>query len=74
MKKLGKWKQILISLLILPLLVIFPSGCNENVSQSGVGQVINNTYTVHFFTGTKETFDIPSQTISHGVHFYGHLK
>lgn len=66
MKKLGKWKQLLICIFILPLIVLFPSGCDNSSTTSNVGQNANNTYTVHFFTGTQETFNISSQTVAHG--------
>ena len=44
---------------------MFPIGCEED-SVSGTGKVNNDTYTVHFFTGSNETFNIPNQTVKKG--------
>ena len=62
-----KFKKILICFLILPLVVMFPIGCGEDGSSNGgTGKVNNDTYTVHFFTGSNETFNIPNQTVNKG--------
>ncbi len=62
------FKKYLICLLILPMLVFFPTGCSCSEGDgSGSGSGPNsNSYTVHFFTGSNETFNIPNQTIKKG--------
>lgn len=66
----NKWKVLLISLIMLPMVVFFP-GCNCNCScnknnndDSGVSNLL--TYTVHFFTGTKESFNYLTQEVPDG--------
>ena len=60
-----RFKKILICLIILPLVVMFPIGCEEE-NTGGGAKVNNDTYTVHFFTGSNETFNIPNQTVKKG--------
>ena len=62
---LSKFKKFLICLIILPLVVLFPIGCGEDESSS-TGKIKNDTYTVHFYTGSDQTFNIPNQTVSKG--------
>ncbi len=69
MKKFwNTFKRYLICFLILPILVFFPTacGCSEDDGSSTGGGINNNTYTVHFFTGSDETFNIPNQTVAKG--------
>ena len=70
MKKFWKnFKKLLICFLILPIVVMFPMACggDDSSSSSGAGgKINNNTYTVHFFTGSDETFNIPNQTVAKG--------
>ena len=69
MKKFwNTFKKFLICFLILPLVVMFPMACGGgDGSNSGAGGKINNsTYTVHFFTNSSETFNIPNQTVTKG--------
>lgn len=62
MKK-WKWKNILISILILPIVVFFPA-CSCNSEQPTLKEP--NQYIVRFYTDSKDTFNIPSQTIEEG--------
>lgn len=58
-------KKLLICLVILPVIVLFPVGCKPDTENS-VGTVKNDTYTVHFFTGSDQTFNIPTQVVKKG--------
>lgn len=60
-----KWKVILISLLMLPMLVFFP-GCSCDEDSSSNSNRKPNTYTVTFYTNSSETFNVPSQTVEEG--------
>jgi uncharacterized repeat protein (TIGR02543 family) len=64
-----RWKVFLIALLILlPAMMFFPACGKEdndgNNKPSGVPA--GTTYTVHFYTGTEDTFNISNQTIAYG--------
>ena len=49
-------------------MLVFFSGCGEESSETNnTGKVPPNaTYTVHFYTGTEDTFNISAQTVSYG--------
>ena len=69
MKKFwNTFKKFLICFLILPIVVMFPMACGgDDGSGSGAGGKVNNsTYTVHFFTNSSESFNIPNQTVAKG--------
>jgi len=60
-----KIKKILIALIFLPIVVFFPAcGNNENNNTNTVDP--SATYTVHFYTGTEDTFNINNQTVARG--------
>ena len=59
-----KWKIILIALLMLPMVVFFP-GCSCSSEEDGKSSVPQE-YTVRFYTGSTDTFNIPSQTLMEG--------
>lgn len=60
----GKWKTILLILLILPIVVFFPACSCDNSTSTPV--VTDIPCTVHFFTMSGDTFNIPKQTINKG--------
>ena len=61
-----EWKKFLIALILLPIVVFFPGcSCNEETEPTG-GVDPNTTYTVHFYTGTEDTFNINNQTVARG--------
>jgi len=63
-KKTKKWKIILISLLILPIVVFFPAcSCNETNNQPKREPLV---FTVKFYTNSKDTFNIPNQSVQEG--------
>lgn len=45
---------------------MFPLACGEDEGSSSNSKVNNDTYTVHFFTDSNETFNIPNQTVKKG--------
>ena len=52
----------------MPILVFFPA-CGEQEDNSNIGNGIvpaGTTYTVHFYTGTENTFNISNQTVNYG--------
>ena len=64
-----KWKKILIGLIMLPIMVFFPAcSCNETESSNNLQDVAKQhmTYTIHFYTGTESSFNIPNQTVKYG--------
>ena len=63
-----KWKTILIAIIMIPLMAFFPAcacGSTDNDNQYDPQQA-NTTYTVHFYTGTQSSFNIPNQIVAHG--------
>lgn len=63
MKK--KWKSILIAIVMLPILVFFP-GCSCSKEDDSMSTTNPNQFTVFFYTGTSETFNIPNQVVNEG--------
>ena len=63
-----RWKIVLIALLIiLPVMIFFPAcGNKDNDDNSSSGSPAGTTYTVHFYTGTENTFNISNQIIKKG--------
>lgn len=60
-----KWKILLIAIFMFPMVAFFPAcGCNN--TETTTSSQTNNTYTVHFYTGTEESYNIPNQIINHG--------
>ena len=60
------WKKLILMLIILPLVAFFPAcSCSEENTSSSTNPQ-NNTYIVHFYTNTEETFNIPNQVRSYG--------
>ena len=56
------WKKLIVLLLLMPIVVFFPAcSCSEGSSSGPQLNPKDNTYTVHFFTNTDETFNIPNQ-------------
>ena len=64
-----KWISLLIAIfLLLPVKGFFPAcgGDDGDSGSSGGGVPNGTTYTVHFYTGTEDTFNISNQTVAHG--------
>lgn len=60
-----KWKSFLIALLMLPMVVFFSGyGCGQTGAQTT--QRVDMTYTVKFYTDSKQTFNIASQVVKEG--------
>ena len=59
-----KWKYILIVILMLPIVAFFPACTSEDSTTTTTP--IDTTYTVHFYTGTNESYNISNQVINHG--------
>jgi len=60
-------KKLLIAIIILPMVVVFPYGCSCNENDvDNTSSNSNNSYTVHFYTGTEDTFNIPNQIVNKG--------
>ena len=66
MQRMKKWKKLIVMLVLLPIMAFFPAcGCNEEPGEPTL-KPTNVTYTVHFFTNSDETFNIPNQYIQYG--------
>lgn len=64
MEKIKKaLKIILIAILFVPVMVFFPA-CKDKGGKEPTTN--NDTYIIHFYTGTDESFNIPNQTVMHG--------
>ena len=49
------------------MVVFFPAcSCSEEPDNNNEALNSKTTYTVHFYTGTQDTFNIPTQTVEHG--------
>ena len=59
----GKWKIILIAILILPCL-FFWQGCTSG--GDGDSNAPTLTYVVSFYTDSKDDFNYPNQTVQYG--------
>lgn len=60
------WKRLILMLVLLPLVVFFSAcGCSEEETEPQITPT-DVTYTVHFFTNTEETFNIPNQILKYG--------
>lgn len=60
------WKKLIIALLILPIVAFFPAcGCSNEEGEPQL-KPKDYTYTVHFYTDTDETFNIPNQYLKYG--------
>ena len=63
----NRWKVLLIALFILlPAMLFFPACGKDDEDSKPTGVPAGTTYTVHFYTGTEDTFNISNQTIAHG--------
>ena len=60
-------KKLIIALLIIPVMMFFPAcGGDDESNNSSPGTIpSDSTFTVHFYTGTEDTFNIASQTIAY---------
>ena len=60
-----KWKMLLIAILMLPMVAFFPAwSCGGDNTTTTTP--IDTTYTVHFYTGTEESYNISNQIVNHG--------
>ena len=67
MKKNGKWKILLIALFMLPMVVFFPGCGNKDNSNNAMNTIIQNqTFTVHFYTGTGDYNNLTYKNIKYG--------
>ena len=64
----GKWKKILIALLFLPIMAFFPAcSCSESNNTTPQQSAKEHlSYTIHFYTGTESSFNIPNQIVQYG--------
>lgn len=60
-----KWKLFLITILMLPMVVFFPA-CSCGEAPDTTKNKNPSYYTVTFYTDSKDTFNIPSQTLQEG--------
>jgi uncharacterized repeat protein (TIGR02543 family) len=68
MKKLKNGiKKLIICLLIIPIVIFFPAcgGSEEDPNLNGNRIPADATYTVHFYTGTVDTFNISPQIVAY---------
>ena len=65
-KNKGKLFKLLIAFLFVPMMVFFSACGNDKSSSSSSNTNKDQSYVVHFYTGTDESFNIPNQTIPYG--------
>ena len=63
MKEKWKWKIILIIFVLLPCIFLM-QGCGGDGGETK--KPINVSYTVSFYTDSKEDFNYPNQSVDHG--------